>query len=388
MKNLFTFSIVLFLFLTGCAKEKKQLNGEEKQNSNKESAQADLQGQKYFNLEGKIDNLPISMSIMSTEDYDGNSTYKGYYYYHSQEIPIFIYLDETEGNHVTMVHGGDEKSTEKFKGTLKNGVFKGTWTKGTKNLPFELKETPKTNYTEMVYLTNKKVVPVKLKSGVEVEGISTYEWYVPQDLNLQNELVKMIYPTYTDFQTYTQDALNEFEQEYKEEINDYVKNLTEEELKDFSPMTWNHTYNEYFEPLINNSNYLVMRQSGYQYTGGAHGISYQNHLTYDKRKKKWLALFDILDLDQREKITQVLDQVVRKEYNIPQEIDLNKSENSIFIVDKIYLSDDFTLSKKGITFHYGLYDLTPYVYGYFDILVPYEDLKPYLQKGFTYQAFD
>lgn len=384
MKNLFTFSIVLFLFLTGCAKEKKQLNGEEKQNPNKESAQAGLQDQKYFNLEGKIDNLPISMSFMSTEDYNGISTYNGHYYYHSQEIPIFIYLDEKEGNNLTMVHGGDDDSSERFKGTFEKGVYKGTWTKGTKSLPFELKETPKTNYTEMVYLTNKKVVPVKLKSGAEVEGTSTYDWYLPQDLKLQKELVKMVYPTYTDFQTYTKESLDEFEQEYKEEINEYLQNFTEEELKDFSPMTWNHTYNEYFEPLINNSNYLVMKQSGYQYTGGAHGISYQNHLTYDKRKKKWLGLFDILDLDQREKITQVLDKVIRKEYNIPKGIDLNQGENSIFLNDKIYLSSDFTLSKKGITFHYGLYDMTPYVHGYFDILVPFEDLKPYLQKGFSY----
>lgn len=342
------------------------------------------QSKDYYLLNGTIDKYPINMILSMMTDDDNSKSFHAYYSYESQDIPIFLYQEKMKGDNLKMIHGGDENTQEIFNGTFQNGTYKGTWVKGKKNLKFELKESSSANSTEIIHLTNKKIVPIKLKSGTEIQGTYTYDWYLPKDLNFQKELLKMIDPSYADFQSYTNKALAIFEYEYKDEIQENLKSFSEEELKTFSPMSWNYTYYEYFQPLLDNKNYLVMNHSGYQYTGGAHGISYQNHFTYDKRKKKWLALFDVLDMDQIGNITEVLDKSIRQKYNLAKDVGLSQGENSIFINDHIHVSDDFTLSKKGITFHYGLYDMTPYAHGYFDHFVSYEDLKPYLQKGFSY----
>lgn len=342
------------------------------------------QNQDYLLLEGKIDKFPIQMILTSSIDEQGSKFYTGYYSYNSQRIPISIYQEETHGNSLKMIYGGDENEQEIFDGILKNGHYKGKWTKGKTVFNFELKESLLENRIEIIHLTQNKEVPMDLPNGEKVQGIFSYNWFLPNDLKLQRELIRFTQPTYTDFKTFTDQSLENFESEYVYEINDFLKNFTDEELKTMSHASLNYVYMENFTPILDSERYLIMKQSGYQFTGGAHGMSYQKHFTYDKRNEKWINLNDVLNLKFKKEITKVLDKTIREKYHLPKNGGLSESENSIFLNDEIHISEDFTISKNGITFHYGLYEMTPYVYGYFDLFVPYSALKPYLGKGFAY----
>lgn len=331
-------------------------------------------------MEGKIGNYPASMELSIGEWYEPDDKfYSGFYYYHSQELPIEIYQTDTIfTENLTLTSWNDENAQELFQGKLINGIYKGTWTKGNQKLSFEFKQVSEP--TEIIRLQNSIKVPIETdKTNEPIAGTYEYDWYLPKDLKLQRELVGKIDSVYDYFDSYTKRNLENFEKEYRSEISDFLNDVDE-----VYPSMMNYTFIEGFTPVINSKNYLVMRYSAYQYTGGAHGMSHERYFTYAKKNQKWLEIDDILDRRYEIQINMVLDKTVRKEHNIPSGVKLNEAENTIFLADSIYYSPNFTLSKKGITFHYGLYEMTPYVYGFFSVFVPYDDLKLYLKKEFKY----
>lgn len=336
----------------------------------------------YRILEGKIDNYPVAMQLYEATNPDtGDSYYMGNYWYKTREIPIILSQQTSEDPQtLLMVNWEDGNKQELFSGTYTNGTYKGFWKKGSEKLPFELKVTQKEKYTDFQHYRAERVVPIKSGNPQDtIAGTYTYDYYLPSDLKLQKELVRQSEEDYEDFDSYVQMKLDEFETGYKSEIGEMLK-----ESYDMPAFMYNYVYNDSFSPYLNTENYLVMEQGFYQYTGGAHGMSSQQFFTYDKRNRKWLEIGDILDLNKEEQINKALGKAVRKTYHIPDGVKLNESEEFPFLAEEIVYSPNFTLSRKGVTFHYALYEMTPYAYGYFSQFVAYEDLKPYLKKGFKY----
>ncbi|SMC74869.1 DUF3298 and DUF4163 domain-containing protein [Moheibacter sediminis] len=330
----------------------------------------------YLILEGKIGEFPVSMELtIGKWPEQEEKFYNGNYYYHSQEIPIDLYQADSIKGELNLTNWEDENAQEFFKGKFTNGIYKGIWTKGNKSIPFELKKVSAKYHTEIVHFQNSKVVPVGSNAGTY-----EYDWYLPKDLKIQRELVWKIDSTYTDFHSYTKNSLASFEEDYTNEIKEYQKDSDD----DSHSFMMNYAFHEGFSPVVNSKNYLVMRYSLYQYTGGAHGMSHEIYFTYNKKTQKWMEISDVLNEKYVIQINMVVDKALRKEHNIQGGIPLQDSENSIFISDEITYSKNFTLSKNGITFHYGLYELTPYAYGYFSQFVPYEELKMYLNQDFKY----
>jgi hypothetical protein len=361
MRNLFFMGASVFLFATSFGQENS-----------------------YFVWEGKVGEYPIVMSLhLEDWEYDIENldaqVWMGNYFYKSQEIPIFINQTNDQSGQLELKTWAEEESeVEVFKGTMNKDTFKGTWTKKNKTLPFELTKAPANKYTELQRFTAERIVPAPFKKPEnQVEGSFKYDLYLPKDAKMQKELMVKFFEEYDDFHSFSKKNLDFLEAEYKEilkeykEEDDFVASLA---FEDFSSIS----------PILNTENYLVMANFGYQYSGGAHGISWEQYATYDKRKKKWLEIGDILDVKKEAQINHVLDKVLRKEHHIPANIPLSEAEDSFFLADKIEYSENFVLSKKGITFHYGLYEMTPYAYGFFELFVPYEELKPYLKKDFKY----
>lgn len=336
----------------------------------------------YLVLEGKIDKFPVTMELVQIGEFaPGEPSYVGFYYYNSQEIPLEVFqaVSDNAKDLALSTYVDEENTQETFIGNFQNGVYKGIWKKGNKSLPFELKIAPKGKYTEMVKLENSRRVPIDSgDSNEEIEGYFEYSFLVPKEEKLQRELAVKVYESYSDFETFTRQSLDDLEETYKNDIQNQWKEFGELRA------SFNHQLNESFSPFLNTTDHLIMRHFGYEYSGGAHGMSYQFFYNYDKRKNKWLAISDVLDVSKSEAINRVLDSVLREKHHIPAGIPLNQAEGSIFLADEISFTSNFTLSKKGITFHYGLYEMTPYVYGFYELFVPYEKLKPYLKKGFSY----
>jgi len=339
------------------------------------------QTNEYLILEGKIDKYPVVMQLFKTKNPEtGGFYYMGNYWYPSQEIPVAVSQEATDDPKTFLVitWEEDESQQEFFSGSFENGTHKGTWTKGNKKLPFELKTVSDARYTKFVYREAER--NVKLKTGEEeIAGNSFYGFYLPRDLAFQKEFMQKIDRDYTDFDNWSRMRLKEFEAEYKNEVQEVMKDSPE-----LPSLALNYEFLEEIYPFLNTENYLVMIHSEYQYTGGAHGTSAETFYTYDKRQKKWLEIEDVLNTNQADEINKILDRNLRKKYDIPNGVKLNEPENTIFLAEEISFSHNFSLSKKGITFYYGLYEMTPYVYGFFEFFVPYEDLKHVLKKGFKY----
>lgn len=339
--------------------------------------------QKNFVLEGKIGNIPATMLLFQGKNVENELNFTGTYYYHSQEIPIEFYEVSPQNNNQLELTAWipSEEFEETFTGTFDEKTYKGNWIKGDKKLTFEFKVINSSNYIQFQHHEFEKVVPISSKKIKDpVQGVYRLDWFLPTDKNLENAIGKRFLEKFTSFEDYKNRTFSNFEKEYKEEITTF---LGETDMEVYSALL-NYEFSEYIFPLIETPKYLVMGQSYYSYTGGAHGFSQMIYHTYNKSTNKWVELKDVLDLNQNAKILSVLDQTVREKHKMPATGKLNEFDDSIFLVDEVTLTENFTISKNGITFHYGLYELTPYAYGYYDLFVPYSKLKPYLNKSFQY----
>ncbi|MGB6092549.1 MAG: DUF3298 domain-containing protein [Moheibacter sp.] len=347
------------------------------------------QASKYYVMDGTVDKYPIRMELtVETNLEEGNSEiiYSGVYYYKSQQIPIEISQSSLKGSQLeltTFVKYDSEEEPEVFKGKFDRGNYKGEWQKGKRTLSFELKPADPSTYTAFGLNKSKRIVhAATLKDGSRIEGTYEFEYFLPNDKNFKKEMFHQIISTdYDDFVSYANSELDVFEKEYKEEIQGFI----DEGLGD-DPMTatWNYEYFSKLTPYFNSPDFLIMQLFGYNYSGGAHGMSYQQFFNYSKKNGKWIEINDVLDLNRKNEILKVLDKQLRKEFNIPAGVKYSDAEGTIFINNDLSLSENFSISKAGITFYYGLYDMTPYVYGFFELFVPYENLKPYLKKGFEF----
>lgn len=344
-----------------------------------------LLAQDYLNFEGKIGKTPVTLSLKKVEEIQNEtptSVWQGSYYQNDEEIPMALYQNSAAKDALVLVKYDADDKKETFSGQFQKGVYSGIWTKNGESIPFKFKEKKCKKFTEMFHYSQKKIVPLDFIKGAEnMKGTFVYDFYLPKNAEMQQMIFAQLFEGFSNFEEYVQAHLELHASEYKMDAQEYFDVFPIEEE---APMSWNHEKYQYFSPYLENSKYLTFSLSGYQYTGGAHGISYEHFMTYDKKQKKFINLSDVLNMELSAQIENTINAAIRAKHQIPENQALNASEDSIFLVEKAEISENFTLSKKGITFHYGLYDLTPYVYGYYDIFIPYSDLTSYLKSGFKY----
>lgn len=340
------------------------------------------QNKNYLYLKGEIEKYPITIILYLNKEFDSETPkFHGYYYYDSKQIPIELFENNTEDsfNLILSSYNTDDEKQETFFGNLKNGIYKGVWKKDKTSLPFKLILPENNSFIEMIQLENQRKVPIiTSKNDKSVEGLFEYKFTVPKNTDLQKDFLSKVYKNYSDFNSFTNQSLDKMATSYTEEITSYYK-----EYGEIRP-SFSYQFGQFITPYLDSEELLIMRFSTYEYTGGAHGMSYQVFYNYDKLNKKWLEIDDVLDISKKNKINEILDKELRKKYNLGSDSSYQDAEGISFLTDKIELSENFTLSKNGITFHYGLYEMTPYAYGYFELFVAFDKLKPYLNKNFKY----
>lgn len=117
----------------------------------------------------------------------------------------------------------------------------------------------------------------------------------------------------------------------------------------------------------------------YQYTGGAHGLGNTFLAVFDLRQNKVLSLQDIFKPHYKSKLQQVLEDELRKDYDIPADGPLNGKDGILF--DKrLALTKNFYLTGSGIGFIYNPYEVAPYVVGQIDLFVPFSKVEDILKN--------
>lgn len=143
---------------------------------------------------------------------------------------------------------------------------------------------------------------------------------------------------------------------------------------EYSPMDaypYNYTYS-YAGLSYHDSRYVCLTTSDYQYWGGAHGIGWQYSYTLDMQDGKILSLSDVIGQSQAEFVELVCNHV----YDLEAESLFSGYDGTIEQIRDSYTDNDFNwfLTPEGVGVRFASYEISPYVAGYPQIIVPYDEL--------------
>ena len=120
------------------------------------------------------------------------------------------------------------------------------------------------------------------------------------------------------------------------------------------------------------ANLAQFKVSGNFYTGGAHGSAVNSYYVLDLTQHKQLKLNDLLISGQKNKLYNVVyTEFVQWVKGSDPAVNLKEYE----AMWKFTLTHNFVLSKKGLTFYYGQYEIGPYVVGMPEFTIPYAKLN-------------
>ncbi|MEI0611189.1 DUF3298 and DUF4163 domain-containing protein [Brachyspira pilosicoli] len=120
---------------------------------------------------------------------------------------------------------------------------------------------------------------------------------------------------------------------------------------------------------------VSINQLVYEYTGGAHGNYATINSVYSLENGNKLKIEDlIIDLKSADLIKLIVDKLVKIE---------GRDANSYFGLDELSLeNNNFYLTSKGLVFTWGIYEIGPYAIGETRVLIPTEEIKPYLKDEY------
>jgi hypothetical protein len=153
----------------------------------------------------------------------------------------------------------------------------------------------------------------------------------------------------------------------------------------FSPGIWNWEYNETIEGTeitlqgtpAGLGKCLVVSRSRDYYQGGAHGMQEKQYFLFDMVKTKKINLNELIHKDAYIVLQQLMIAKLRNIAGIPDNVPLDQGG---FFTDIPELPENFFLTSTGLGFHWDPIEISPYVMGPIEIIIPYEELTDVFQK--------
>lgn len=110
--------------------------------------------------------------------------------------------------------------------------------------------------------------------------------------------------------------------------------------------------------------------TSYVYTGGAHGLQTTTCFVYDIYENAPINLADIFSVENQPKILELIKADIK-----------NRDNSDIYWIDQVTVSENFTVSEKGITWYYNPYEIAPYYVGITEVTLPYSSISQYIIEG-------
>ena len=117
--------------------------------------------------------------------------------------------------------------------------------------------------------------------------------------------------------------------------------------------------------------------NSYVFTGGAHGMPYSEYLIFDQQSKKQIQLADMLQPNKKPRFKALAYDAYKKWVKTVDNDVKNYEKNWPFT-----LSDNVTLTDKGVDIRYQHYSISPYAYGMPVLSIPYEKLGGIIKPRF------
>ncbi|MGM8937534.1 RsiV family protein [Psychrobacter glaciei] len=125
------------------------------------------------------------------------------------------------------------------------------------------------------------------------------------------------------------------------------------------------------------SDFELFEINSYVFTGGAHGMPYSEYLIFDASSKKQIQLADMLQTGKKSRF-EAQAYAAYKTWVKTVDNDLSSYEKNW----PFTLSDNVTLTDKGVDIRYQHYSIGPYAYGMPVLSIPYSKLGGVIKPRF------
>lgn len=138
--------------------------------------------------------------------------------------------------------------------------------------------------------------------------------------------------------------------------------------------------NDYFPQLAyhqsvynvsQNKHFISFLFSGYEYGGGAHGISYAVHRNFDMQTGFPITENDMFS--DTASVARMLRTSALRQYM------RENNDFEVFSVNAITTNGNFIITPDSLMYHYGSYEIAAYCYGQPILRLHKDDIKPYLR---------
>lgn len=125
--------------------------------------------------------------------------------------------------------------------------------------------------------------------------------------------------------------------------------------------------------------------SGFGYSGGAHGGSWTWYYNFDLKNNKLITLIDVMNANFLPKLTAEGEKIFRKVKNL--EPNQSLEGDFWFENNKFHLNENFLFTKSGIKFFYNEYEISCYACGTTEMEIPYKNIKSLINKNGLLKSF-
>lgn len=158
--------------------------------------------------------------------------------------------------------------------------------------------------------------------------------------------------------------------------SEFLSNAEEdEEMPDFM---FNWEYEESVSVEVIHPRYVTLMNIGYQYQGGAHGISWEIGATFDRKTGKKADHEELLVNTDGKAFQDLLKVKLAEDF----ECEVDGLKDCLFFNPEeqaIPIGNTY-LSKGKLVIQYESYEIAPYVYGHPSALFTFQEIKPFLSK--------
>lgn len=181
-----------------------------------------------------------------------------------------------------------------------------------------------------------------------------------------------------------EEAIKEYTKKYISDYRSDLEPLYQKEANDSSSDVgaW-YSYYKYIQSHVQfyAKDLLIYRYRYEEYTGGAHGIYMTSFLNIDLRTLSPIRLDNLFAEGYEEALTDLLWNQLMAMHKVTSREELE--EMGYASTGELAPTENFYLSKEGITFYYNVYDIAPYVMGAIEISIPWEMLQHLLKEDLT-----
>lgn len=203
-------------------------------------------------------------------------------------------------------------------------------------------------------------------------------------------VVKIKYPEFKDQKTLTDSIIGKFNMLFgdSKKPDTGLKQIANRFMEGYNSFRRDRPKSTLFflldghaKVLRQDSSLITAEVSGYNYTGGVHGVSYTYFVNWDTKANKSISLKDVLTDGSSEQLTKTAEHIFRANEKLTDTSSLDNQHDYFFKGGKFSLPDTYLVTPTGIRFLYNVYTIKPYAAGPTELSIPYSQIKSLIKPN-------